>query len=127
MDRSKLFDTVRDPLFGGRFAQPQVDGIDAILDAWDEQGLSDARWLAYMLATAYHETGRRMEPVEENLNYSAVGLRKTFPKYFPTDAIALPMRASRSASPTAPMPTGWTMATRPWATAGGFAGAAWCS
>ncbi|MDH6265551.1 putative chitinase [Rhizobium sp. SG_E_25_P2] len=88
MDRSKLFDAVRDPLFGGRFTQPQVDGVDAILDAWDEQGLTDGRWLAYMLATAYHETGRAMAPVVENLNYSAVGLRKVFPKYFPTAEIA---------------------------------------
>lgn len=88
MDRSKLFDTVRDPLFAGRFSQPQVDGIDAILDAWDAQGLTDPRWLGYILATAYHETGRTMAPIEENLNYSAIGLRKTFPKYFPTAEIA---------------------------------------
>lgn len=38
--------------------------------------------LAYLLATAYHETGMKMTPVTENLNYSASGLRKTFPKYF---------------------------------------------
>lgn len=38
--------------------------------------------LAYLLATTYHETGMKMTPVTENLNYSASGLRKTFPKYF---------------------------------------------
>lgn len=37
---------------------------------------------AYVLATAYHETAHTMQPVSENLNYSAAGLRSTFPKYF---------------------------------------------
>jgi putative chitinase len=39
-------------------------------------------FLAYIMATAWHETGGTMEPVKENLNYSATGLRKTFRKYF---------------------------------------------
>lgn len=34
--------------------------------------------LAYILATAYHETGGKMKPVAENLNYSVDGLLKTF-------------------------------------------------
>lgn len=38
--------------------------------------------LAYILATVWHETGGKMVPLVENLNYSAEGLRKTFPKYF---------------------------------------------
>lgn len=37
---------------------------------------------AYVLATAYHETAHTMQPITENLNYSASGLRATFPKYF---------------------------------------------
>lgn len=37
---------------------------------------------AYVLATAHHETGGTIKPISENLNYSAQGLRKTFPKYF---------------------------------------------
>lgn len=34
--------------------------------------------LAYILATAYHETGGKMKSVSENLNYSVDGLMKTF-------------------------------------------------
>lgn len=79
MDRKKFFDGIRDPLFGGSFTGEQVKGLDAILNKMEKL---DARWLAYALATAHHETGRKMTPVLENLNYSADGLRKTFPKYF---------------------------------------------
>ncbi len=39
---------------------------------------ADDRWLAYMLATAYFETGGKVAPVEENLNYSVQGMLKTF-------------------------------------------------
>lgn len=34
--------------------------------------------LSYVLATAYHETGAKMMPVAESLNYSVDGLIKTF-------------------------------------------------
>lgn len=44
--------------------------------------------LAYVLATAYHETGGKMKPVEENLNYSAKRLREVFPKYIPNMTVA---------------------------------------
>jgi len=43
-----------------------------------------AAWLAQM----GHESGDLTE-VDENLNYSAKGLRGTFSKYFPTDDLAL--------------------------------------
>ncbi|CZT36120.1 hypothetical protein [Rhizobium sp. 9140] len=69
-------------LFDGRLTPGQVAGMEEILSAWEASGLTDLRWLAYMLATAFHETGRAMQPVVENLNYSAAGLRATFPKYF---------------------------------------------
>jgi putative chitinase len=82
MDRAAFFASAKDALFDKRYSQDQVDGLNAILDEWDGSGLTDERWLAYMLATAWHETGRAMQPVEENLNYSADGLLKTFPRYF---------------------------------------------
>jgi putative chitinase len=65
MNRSVFFDAVRANLFAGRLTQSQVDGIDAILDEWDAEGLTDNRWLAYMLATAYHETAQHMQPITE--------------------------------------------------------------
>lgn len=69
-------------LFGSPINPSQRQGIDAILAEWDKRGLMDMRWLAYILATAFHETGKKMQPIEENLKYSADGLRKVFKKYF---------------------------------------------
>lgn len=64
IDREKLFTSLRTSLFL-RFKQPQVDGINFILDAWEASGFSDLRWLAYMLGTVYAETARTMEPIHE--------------------------------------------------------------
>lgn len=79
MNRTTFFNNIRGPLFNGSLTADQVKGISAILDKMEKL---DPRWLAYALATAYHETGARMVPISENLNYSASGLRATFPKYF---------------------------------------------
>ena len=43
--------------------------------------------VAHFIGQCNHETGG-LRIFEENLNYSASGLRKTFAKYFPTDALA---------------------------------------
>jgi len=83
MNRQFFFEEVRENLFSGALKQSQVNGMEAILDEWDANHADkDDRWLAYMLATAYHETGRAMAPVEENLNYSAARLRVVFPSRF---------------------------------------------
>ncbi len=81
MDHAKFFAAVRTSLFGGRLSTNQVNGIEAIIDAWQAKSF-DTRWLAYMLATVFHEADNTMCPISENLNYSASGLRATFPKYF---------------------------------------------
>ena len=68
MDRSLFFDAVKSELFKGELTHPQVVGITAILDAWEERFAgADRRWLAYILATAYHETAYTMQPVRETL------------------------------------------------------------
>lgn len=64
IDRKKFYDTFR-VQFHRRLTQKQVDGYNAILDYWEALALTDLRWLAYVLATAYHETGRTIEPVRE--------------------------------------------------------------
>lgn len=66
INRNFFFEYSRINLFGGKFTQSQVNGISIILDAWETQmPASDDRWLAYMLGTAHHETGRTMQPVRE--------------------------------------------------------------
>ena len=66
MDRKTFFDHVRRDPFGGSLTQSQVDGLTFILDAWDaDPKMIDTRWLAYCLATTFHETDRTMQPVEE--------------------------------------------------------------
>jgi len=51
--------------FHKKLTQTQVEGYEAIFDYWDLYKLRNIKSLAYVLATAYHETGGRMEPVRE--------------------------------------------------------------
>jgi putative chitinase len=65
-DRTIYFDQVRESVFGGEMIQSQVDGQDALLSAWERHLYSqDLRFMAYMLATTFHETAATMQPIEE--------------------------------------------------------------
>ncbi|CAN7188754.1 hypothetical protein LJR098_000440 [Rhizobium sp. LjRoot98] len=63
--RKAFFDAVRVSLFDAVLKRHQVAGLTAILDRGESAVALDDRWLAYMLATAHHETGRTMQPVRE--------------------------------------------------------------
>lgn len=65
VNREKLFNGTRHTVFGGRFQQKQVGGIEAILTAWEASKFEDLRWLGYMFGTAYHETAATMLPIKE--------------------------------------------------------------
>lgn len=65
IDRAKFFQTIKKEGLFSALSQKQVDGMNFILDGWEESGLTDLRWLAYMLATTYHETARTMQPIAE--------------------------------------------------------------
>ncbi len=53
----QLFSAIRNDPFGGRLTEGQVRGINAILGGWRRMmPKGDPRHLAYMLATAFHET-----------------------------------------------------------------------
>lgn len=66
INRDFFFFNSKKILFNGKFKQSQVDGLNAILNEWEKNySVKDDRWLAYMLATAHHETDRRMQPIEE--------------------------------------------------------------
>jgi hypothetical protein len=68
-DRDIYFDSVRNIMFEGALTQQQVDGQSVILAVWEYQAggtpMTDIRWLAYMLATTYHETATKMWPIRE--------------------------------------------------------------
>lgn len=51
----------------GRFNQSQVDGFNAVLSAINQYGspANKPAYVAYMLATAWHETASTMQPIAE--------------------------------------------------------------
>lgn len=84
MNRKKFYASL------GKHTQEQVNGQEAILDEAERRGTS-LQHLAYILATAKHETGGSFGPTTENLNYTTVSrIRAVWPKRFPTDASAAP-------------------------------------
>jgi hypothetical protein len=64
-DNAEFFNAIR-PLFGGRMLPGQVEGVKRIINYRDTsyRGITNNQ-LAYILATAFHETARKMAPVKE--------------------------------------------------------------
>lgn len=60
----EFYDDIR-PLFGGHLSQNQVGGIEAILKALEDAGITDNRKEAYILATIFHECAKTMQPIAE--------------------------------------------------------------
>ena len=58
-----FFDAVR-PVFGGKLTQPQVDGLRLLVAEGKRRALPKQQ-IAYVLATAFHETARTMQPIKE--------------------------------------------------------------
>lgn len=65
MDMKTFWAYVRKAPLGGKLMRGQMDGIKLIMDEWAQVGDRDDRKLAYILATAFHETGGTMQPVRE--------------------------------------------------------------
>ena len=60
---------------------------DALNKILPDYGIDTPQRMAAFVAQAAHESGG-FTALHENLNYRAETLRKVFPKYFPTDALA---------------------------------------
>jgi predicted chitinase len=68
LDRQFFFRSVSRSLFKGSLNPARIEGMNAILDYWDANlATADRRWLAYILATVFHETAYTMQPVRETL------------------------------------------------------------
>ncbi len=70
---------------GGSSAPPKKIGASAgkaaMIKAMDKKGITDPTMRAAIMAQVAHESGG-FRALSENLNYSAEGLNKIFPKYF---------------------------------------------
>lgn len=80
LDLKPFFDHIRKPLFG-RLSAKQVSGHEDIIKELKARGvpLPEA---AYVLATAYHETAKTMQPVREGLRASDAWRKKNL-RYYP--------------------------------------------
>lgn len=81
INRKTFFIQLRVTLFDGELSDSQTEGINAILDEWEARKFEDIRWLAYILATVFHETGRRMQPVTEGGGEKYLKAKPYYPYY----------------------------------------------
>jgi putative chitinase len=65
MNLGTFFSAVRPIFREGKLSKLQVSGTEFIIYEWNKRGYKDLRWLAYMLATTFHETAQTMQPIEE--------------------------------------------------------------
>lgn len=77
MDVEVFYKEIRTALFHGKLSQTQVNGMNSIINFWENPPVKpkgkfktnwDIRsigWLAYMLATTFHETSFTMQPITE--------------------------------------------------------------
>lgn len=73
INRKMLFDGAKKQKLFTAYDAQQVAAIDMLCSVFDKAQIKDIRWIAYMFATVYHETGlvrnkvmyRSMMPIEE--------------------------------------------------------------
>lgn len=80
VDLKPFFDHIRKPLFG-RLSASQVSGHEDIIKELKERNVPLPQ-AAYVLATAYHETAKTMQPVKEGLKLSDAWRKKNL-RYYP--------------------------------------------
>ncbi|MNX92552.1 hypothetical protein D3C86_1247010 [compost metagenome] len=65
INRSKTYENIKKNFGLKSLSQSQVEGFEAIFNEWDERGLENPHYLAYVLATIWHEVNKTMQPIEE--------------------------------------------------------------
>lgn len=65
LNMTTFFVYVRRSPFGGKLTTAQVEGLNLIIDVYFRLGHTSLNWLAYILATAFHEVGGTMQPIRE--------------------------------------------------------------
>jgi len=79
--RKQFFDTIRPAFRRGKLTSAQVTGLNAIINYGRKTGYSQAH-LAYVLATVFHETGQRMQPIREGFCKTDGGSRRAVARLF---------------------------------------------
>lgn len=87
MQLASFFDAVRPLMKNGRLTFPQVRGFEAVVLECLAQGIT-LEHTAYILATAYHETGGRMEPVREGFASTDAGSRRAVERLYDKGVIS---------------------------------------
>lgn len=65
IDAKEFFDGWRATF--GKMTLGEVDGLNCLLAEMEGREWGDLRWWAYVLATAFHETGGMMQPIKETV------------------------------------------------------------
>ena len=65
MNRQLFFQEINRSLFNRKLNDRQREGILHKLAAFHKFEVTVDQWIAYMLATSYHETAHTMQPIEE--------------------------------------------------------------
>jgi len=76
-----FFNGVRPMFRRGKLTPEQVDGLTAIVNFGRDERYCRAH-LAYVLATAFHETGQQMQPVREGFCKTDAGSRRAVARLF---------------------------------------------
>ena len=66
INRRFFYQQICENLFPDGLSATAIEGHNALLDYWEaHHAKDDDRWLAYILATAYHETAHTLRPLRE--------------------------------------------------------------
>jgi len=63
--RDMFLQDIKNVLFGGQLSAGQAEGLGALLNACEFYEVKDPNQIAYVLATAYHEVNKTMQPIAE--------------------------------------------------------------
>lgn len=89
IDKSRFFDNLRKSGLHKSLSHAQVAGYEGILAYWKRTCIGvPIEYLAYILTTAYHETGGRIEPVREGFAKTDAGAIAAVTKLFKAGRIS---------------------------------------
>jgi len=80
IDKDFFFQAIKDNKLFLTLTQLEVNGMNDIIDYFISK-YTDLRWLAYVLATVYHETAETMQPVKEYGGEKYLKSKKYYPYY----------------------------------------------